>query len=87
MKVALKFVYTHMVVCLRPTCTVSSLGVPGEAQQVFIQSNLLLSVQQPSMLRGSAANSTGTVCNVPWTKPQHLNTVIRARAGYWLNYT
>lgn len=40
-----------------------------------------------SCSRGSAVDSAGTVCNMPWTKPQHLNTVIRARAGYWLNYT
>lgn len=40
-----------------------------------------------SCSRGSAGSSSGTVCNMPWTKPQHLNTVIRARAGYWLNYT
>lgn len=52
----------------------------------FFQSNLLLSSPARCM-HGSAASSTGTVCNVPWTKPQHLNTVIRARAGYWLNYT
>lgn len=77
--------YTQWMSALTHHALLFSLDIPHEASS---SPTCCSAYTSPACrISSSAGSSTGTVCNVTWTKPRHLNTVIRARAGYWLNYT